>query len=104
MQIDEEHLRIIRKLSEKYGLRSTGSKSGDIALLKRKEIEEAEKLNSPNGDFLVLSRNEVEKIVDKKKEQKAEANPEVFQNTVQGQKLLAEQMMIYIQMQEKKIN
>ena len=43
-------------------------------------------------------------VWDKKKEQKAEANPEVFQNTVQGQKLLAEQMMIYIQMQEKKIN
>ena len=102
MRIDEEHLRIIRKLYEKYGLGSTGSKSGDIALLRRKEIEEAERLDTPSGDFLVLSRTEVENIIKKKKEKVAEANPELFQNSIQGQKILAEQMMIYVQMQSKK--
>ena len=102
-KIDDEHLRIIRKLYEKYGLRSTGSKSGDIALLRRIEIEEAERLDTPSGDFLVLSRTEVENIIKKKKEKVAEANPELFQNSIQGQKILAEQMMIYVQMQSKKI-
>lgn len=97
-KIDEEHRQIIKKLFEKYGLRSTGSKSGDKALLRRKEIEEAEKLDTPHGNFLVLNRSEVSQIIEKKKKKKIEANPEAFQNTMQGQKLLAEQMMVYIQM------
>ena len=102
-KIDDEHLLIIKKLREKYGLSSTGSKSGDIALLRRKEMEDAEKLDTPSGDFLILSRCEVENIINTKKNKKAEANPELFQHTIQGQKILAEQMMIYIQMQAKKI-
>lgn len=101
-RIDEEHKEIIKKLFEKYGLHSTGSKSGDKALLRRKEIEEAERLDTPQGDFLVLSRVEVSKIIEKKKKKKIEANPEAFQNAMQGQKLLAEQMMIYMQMQVQK--
>lgn len=102
-KIDEEHRRIIEKLYRKYGIRSTGNKTSDKAILREKEIIEAESLSSPNGDFVVLSRSEVEKIIEKKKKKKTDANSDFLHNQDLGQKILAEQMMVYMQMNSNNI-
>ena len=100
--IDEEHLRIIRKLYEVYGIRSSGSKSVDKAILRQKELEDAEKENCVSAKFLVIGSGEQEKIHKEKKDKKIEANPELYENTTKGQKLLGEQIMLTIKMKQKK--
>ena len=101
-KIDDEHMRIIQRLYEKYGIRSSGNKSVDRAILYNKEKEEAAELDSVSNKFIVLSKAEQESIIEKKKKKKTEANPELFQNTTLGQKILAEQMMVYMQINMQK--
>ena len=97
---DEEHRRIMRKLMA-YGYRSTGSKSGDKELLRKIELKLAEMENCVSDKFITVTRTEQEKIQEKKKEKRVENNPELFQNTMQGQKLLGEQIMLAIEMSKK---
>ena len=97
---DEEHKRIIRKLKA-YGYRSTGSKSRDKELLRRIELEQAKKENSVSSKFLTVSKAKQEKIQEKKKEKRIENNPELYQQTMQGQQILGEQIMLAIEMKKK---
>ena len=98
---DAEHKRIIRKLMA-YGYRSTGSKSGDKELLRRIELKQVEMENCVSSKYLTVSKREQEKIQEKKKEKRFENNPEQEQNTMKGQKILGEQLMIAIEMKKKK--
>ena len=98
---DAEHRRIIRKLAA-YGYRSTGSKSGDIELLRRIELKEVQMENIVSSKYLTVSKQEQEKIIENKKEKRLEKNPEQTQNSMKGQKILGEQLMIAIQMKKKK--
>ena len=98
---DAEHRRIIRKLAA-YGYRSTGSKSGDKELLRRIELKQVQMENIVSSKYLTVSKREQEKIIEKKKEKHHENNPEQAQNSMKGQKILGEQLMIAIQMKKKK--
>ena len=102
-KIDEEHKRIIEKLYRKYGIRSTGNKASDKAILREKEVLEAEKLDFPQGNFLALSPFEEKKIIEKNKKKKVEETPDIYQNSNLGQQILAEQMMVYMQMNSNNI-
>ena len=99
---DEEHKRIMRKLMA-YGYRSTGSKSGDRELLRKIELKQAEMETCVSSKFITISRTEQEKIQEKKKEKRVENNPELYQQTMQGQQILGEQIMLAIEMKNKKI-
>lgn len=90
---DAEYIRIIRKLQQ-YGLRPSGSKSTDIRRLHEIELREAKKENCVTTKFLTVSVSEQEKIQDKKKEKRKETNPELTQQMLKGQEILAQQMMI----------
>ena len=97
---DEEHKRIMRKLMA-YGYRTTGSKSGDKELLRRIELKQVEMENCVSSKYLTVSRSEQEKIQEEKKEKKIENNPDIAQNTMQGQQALGEQIMLAIEMKKK---
>ncbi len=97
---DEEHKRIMRKLRA-YGYRSTGSKSGDKELLRRIELKQVQMENCVSSKFLTVSRTEQEKIQEEKKEKKVENNPDIAQNSMQGQQILGEQIMLAIEMKKK---
>lgn len=100
---DEEHKRIMRKLMA-YGYRSTGSKSGDKELLRRIELKQAEMENCVSSKYITVSRGEQEKIQEEKKEKRVENNPELYQQTMQGQQILGEQIMLAIEMKKKAEN
>ena len=103
-RIDEEHKQIIRRLYMVYGIRSTGSKSTDKALLRSKELEEARNSKSVNTSLLTVSVKEQEKIIEKEEEKKAATEIQFNPNEMLGQKLLGEQNMVAINMQKKKSN
>ena len=98
---DEEPKRIMRKLMA-YGYRSTGSKSGDKELLRRIELKQVQMENCVSSKYLTVSRTEQEKIQEEKKEKKIENNPELYQQTMQGQQILGEQIILAIEMKKKK--
>lgn len=100
---DEEHKRIMRKLRA-YGIMPTGIKSTDFSLLRKIELEEAKKESCVSTKFITVSIEEQEKIQEKKREKKVENNPEIYLEKMQGQQILAEQMKIAIEMQNKKIS
>jgi hypothetical protein len=97
--IDYEYQQIIRRLA-RYGLKPSGSKSIDRARLHEKELEEAEKENCVSSKFLTVTENEQEKIQEKKKEKRIEANPELDKKQL-GQEILGQQIMIAIEMKDK---
>ena len=98
---DEEHKRIMRKLMA-YGYRSTGSKSGDKELLRRIELKQVQMENCVSSKYLTVTRSEQEKIQEKKKEKREINNPELSQNSMQGQQILGEQIMLAIELKKKK--
>lgn len=97
---DEEHKRIIRKLMA-YGYRSTGSKSGDIELLRKIELKQAQMDNCISSKYLTVSKSEQEKIQEKKKEKREEVNPKLNQNSTKGQEILGNQIMLAIKWKNK---
>ena len=96
---DAEHRRIMRKLMA-YGYTPTGNKAADTEMLHRIEIKQAEMENCISSKFLTVTRAEQEKIQEKKKEKRAEVNPELEQKQL-GQELLGQQIMIAIEMKDK---
>lgn len=98
---DEEHRKIMRKLMA-YGITPTGKKSADIALLRQIELKLAKLENCVCGKFLTVSKSEQEKIQKEKKEKRIENNPELALNTMKGQQILGEQVMLAIQMKKDK--
>ena len=99
---DEEHKRIMQKLMA-YGIMPTGIKTTDFSLLKKIEIEEAKKEPCVSTKFITVSTEEQAKIQEKKNEKKVEKNPEIYPEKMQGQQILAEQIKVAIEMQNKKI-
>ena len=99
--IDAEWQAIISKLKA-YGRSSTKSKTRDRELLHSIEVEKVKLESTVSSKFLTVSKNEQEKILEKKNNNKAEANPELFQNQQKGAKILGEQIYLAIQMKNKK--
>ena len=99
---DEEHKRIMRKLMA-YGIMPTGIKTTDFNLLKKFELEEAKKEPCVSTKFITVSTEEQAKIQEKKNKKKVEKNPEIYPEKMQGQQILAEQIKVAIEMQNKKI-
>ena len=105
--IDEEHLRIIRKLRE-YGLSPTGNKSSDKAKLREVELKKAQQENSVSNKFETVSKSEQEEIQKKKKAKKKELNPElereVHPEKFEGSRVLGQQLYLAIEMKKNKNN
>ena len=97
---DYEYEMIKRRLMQ-YGLKPSGSKSRDKARLHEIELREAKKENAITTKFLTVSTNEQQKIQDKKKKKKVEINPEMYPETMKGQRILGEQLMLAIEMKKK---
>ena len=74
-QIDEEELRIIKRLKE-YGISPTFNKAVDKAKLHSIEIKEAKQLNYISEKFITVTKAEQEKIQEKKKALRKEINPD----------------------------
>ena len=100
---DTEWQQIIDRLWNKYGIRSTGSKSADKAKLHELELKEAEQLNGECscGRFLTIQKNELDKIKEKKKKKDIKRNPEKHPEVTQGAEILGKQILLAIQMKGK---
>ncbi len=97
---DSEHQQIMRKLMA-YGVTPTGNKAADKALLHEIELKLAKMENCVSSKFLTVTKAEQEKIQEDKKEKRMENNPELYQNSMQGQQILGEQIMLAIEMKKK---
>ena len=98
---DAEWQRIINKLWNDFGIRSSGSKSLDKQKLHELELRQAEQESEVKNKFLTVSKSEQEKIQANKKSEKAEfeqQKPEVND----GAKVLGEQIFIAIQMKQER--
>lgn len=99
--IDEEEKAIMRKLKQ-YGINASGRKSLDKAKLREIELREAQKEDCITNKFLTVTKGEQEKIQNKKKEKRKEANPEKYPDSARGQKILGEQIYLAIKMKQNK--
>ena len=101
--IDYEWQQIIMRL-QAYVKHSTGSKSGDRALLHSIEFEKAKLENTVSSKFLTVGKNEQEKIQEKKQEKKSdiENNQKTPKYDQLGAKLMGEQVYLAIEMKKKK--
>ena len=98
---DAEWQRIINKLWNDFGIRSSGSKSLDKQKLHELELRQAEQESEVKNKFLTVSKSEQEKIQANKKSEKAEfeqQKPEVNDRA----KVLGEQIFIAIQMKQER--
>ena len=95
---DMEWQQIIDRLWNKYGIRSTGSKSADKAKLHELELKEAEQLNGECSCylFLTIQKNELDKIKEKKKKKDIKRNPEKHPEITQGAEILGIQILLTI--------
>jgi len=97
---DDEHKRIMRKLMS-YGILPTGNKIADYNLLRKIELDLAQAENCISNKFITVTKQEQEKIQKKKKEKKVENSPELYQDKLQGQQILAEQMKIALELKKR---
>ena len=98
--VDSEEKEIMRRLMA-YGIKPTGDKTTDKAMLRRIELNEAKNNNFVTTKFLTVSKSEQEEIQRKKKEKKAEIEePNKNVEKFIGSTALGEQ--IYLVMQKKK--
>lgn len=100
---DAEWQRIINKLWNDFGIRSSGSKSLDKQKLHELELRQAEQESAVRTKFLTVTKSEQEKIQAKKKEKKAE-NEQQKSEVSDGAKLLGEQIFLAIQMKQEQDN
>lgn len=98
---DLEHQRIIQRLKQ-YGISSTGSKSQDLSILRDIEYKEAQNENCISTKFLTVTKAEQEKIQKRKKEKNEEVNPEACLNSMNGQKILGEQLFLTHKIKNRK--
>lgn len=98
---DAEWQRIIDKLWNEYGIRSSGSKTLDKQILHEQELKEAEKQSAVSNKYLTVSKAEQEKILAKKNEKKAENKPQVNDPSTKGAEILGKQIFIAIQMKQE---
>jgi hypothetical protein len=97
---DAEWKRIILRLWYKYGIKSTGSKAADTQKLHELELKEMEHETTVTSKFLTVTKGEQEKILKRKKDKKAELNPELYPNTTKGAEILGQQVFLAIQMKQ----
>ena len=104
---DAEWQRIIDKLWQEYGIRSSGNKSLDKQILHELELKEV--LSTPESadlsKFLTITQNELNKIKNKKKEKKihqdgVKNHPE----TNKGAEILGQQIFLAIQLKKENDN
>ena len=100
MSIDYEYAMIIRKLLQ-YGLKPSGNKSHDKLRLHEIELREAKKENAVSSKFLTVTKGEQEKIQEKKKEKRIENDPRSHAETMKGQRILGEQVLLAIKMKKE---
>ncbi len=98
--IDHEYAMIIRKMMQ-YGLKPSGNKSHDKMRLHEVELQQAKKENCVSSKFLTVTKGEQEKIQDKKKEKRIELDPKSHSETMKGQRILGEQIMLAIKMKKE---
>ena len=98
---DAEWQRIIDKLWNVYGIRSTGSKTLDKQILREHELKDAQKETSATNKFLTVTKSEVEKIINKKKEKKVENEPKTTPDESKGAEILGKQIFLAIQMKQE---
>jgi len=97
---DYEYEQIKRRLMM-YGVKPSGSKSADKMKLHEIELREARKENVVTTKFLTVSTSEQEKIQEKKKQKRIEINPKSHPETMKGQRILGEQIMLTIKMKKE---
>ena len=95
---DAEWQKIIEKLWNVYGIRSSGSKALDKQILHQHELQDAQKESSVTSKFLTVTKAEQEKIQAKKKAKKVENEPKTNSNITQGAEILGKQIFLAIQM------
>lgn len=101
---DAEWQRIIEKLWNEYGIRSSGSKSLDKQKLHELELREAQKQTEIKKKFLTVSENEKEKILAKKNEKKNESELRTCDDSTKGAEILGKQIFQAIQMKQEQDN
>ena len=94
--IDDEWFSIIKRLKN-YGFNSTGSKSGDYALLRKIEIRQIEQ-NNIVSNLLTISSSEQQKIQDDKQKVKGEYNNNTDLNLFEAANLLGTQILLTVKM------
>ncbi|MCQ2754785.1 MAG: hypothetical protein MJ231_07035 [bacterium] len=99
--VDWEEQQIIKRL-QAYGVTPTGNKSIDKATLHKLEVQDVKKSSHVENKFLTVSPEEQEKIHEEKNKNKSDFNPDVNVNSMDGAKLLGEQLYLAIQMKKKK--
>lgn len=100
--VDSEEKEIMRRLMA-YGIKPTGDKTTDKAMLRRIELNEAKNNNFVTTKFLTVSKSEQEEIQRKKKEKKAEIEePNKNVEKFIGSTALGEQIYLVMQMKKKK--
>ena len=97
---DYEYEQIKRRLMM-YGVKPSGNKSADKMKLHEIELREAKKENVVTTKFLTVSTREQERIQEKKKAKKVDVDPRNYPETMKGQKLLGEQIMLAIKMKKE---
>jgi len=97
---DYEWQRIIDKLWNDFGIRSSGSKALDKQILHEHELRKAQEESEVTSKFLTVTKTEQEKIQAKKKAKKAECEQQKSEVS-NGAKILGEQIFIAIQMKQE---
>ncbi len=97
---DAEWQRIINKLWDDYGIRSSGSKGLDKQKLHELELKKAENESCVSNKFLTVSKSEQEKMQAKKKEKKEENEVQKPENS-NGAEILGKQIFLAIQMKQE---
>ncbi len=98
---DAEWQRIIDKLWNDFGIRSSGSKSLDKQKLHELELRQAEQESAVRSKFITVSKSEQEKIQAKKITRKAENAFNQDTEPTKGAEILGKQIFQAIQMKQE---
>lgn len=98
---DSEWQKIINKLWNDFGIRSSGSKSLDKQKLHELELRQAEKESCVTCKFLTVTKTEQEKIQAKKKTKKEENKITPNSDNMKGAEILGQQIFLAIQMKQE---
>ena len=100
---DQEWQRIIDRLWNKYGIRSTGSKTSDKMKLHELELKEVKELEGEcsSSKFITISSEELERYRKKRRDKKIEKNPKDYPHTAIGAEILGKQIFLAIQIKKE---
>ena len=98
---DSEWQKIINKLWNDFGIRSSGSKSLDKQKLHELELRQAEKESCVTCKFLTVTKAEQEKIQAKKKAKREENKIIPNSDNMKGAEIFGKQIFLAIQMKHE---